>query len=169
LFAPYLGAKSRESPHNLKPVGTGPYLFTEFKPGDIVKGQLNPNYHGPNRPHFDAIEIKGGGDAVSAARAVLQTGEFDYVEPADRGRAIEAHGGQRKGRVAISAGGNTEMIWLNMTDPWTEVDGERANRSRVIPSFRPQGSRGSGTAAGSQVRSGIRLWPPWRGHRERAQ
>jgi peptide/nickel transport system substrate-binding protein len=128
LFAPYLGAKSRESPHNLKPVGTGPYLFTEFKPGDIVKGQLNPNYHGLNRPHFDAIEIKGGGDAVSAARAVLQTGEFDYAWNLQIDdellKRMESNG---KGRVAISPGGNTEMIWLNMTDPWTEVDGERAS------------------------------------------
>ena len=32
-----------------------------------------------NRPHFDTIEMKGGGDAVSAARAVLQTGEYDYA------------------------------------------------------------------------------------------
>ena len=32
-----------------------------------------------NRPYFDAIEMKGGGDAVSAARAVLQTGEYDYA------------------------------------------------------------------------------------------
>jgi peptide/nickel transport system substrate-binding protein len=128
LFAPYLGAKSRESPHNLKPVGTGPYLFTEFKPGDIVKGQLNPNYHGLHRPHFDAIEIKGGGDAVSAARAVLQTGEFDYAWNLQIDdellKRMESNG---KGRVAISPGGNTEMIWLNMTDPWTEVDGERAS------------------------------------------
>ena len=28
---------------------------------------------------FDRIEIKGGGDAVSAARAVFQTGEYDYA------------------------------------------------------------------------------------------
>ena len=32
-----------------------------------------------NRPFFDTIEMKGGGDAASAARAVLQTGEFDYA------------------------------------------------------------------------------------------
>ena len=45
----------------------------------MVKGRAQPDYHVPNRPHFDAIEIKGGGDAASAARAVLQTGEFDYA------------------------------------------------------------------------------------------
>src|SRR5258708_165478 len=66
LFADYSGAKSREAPTNLKPVGTGPYMFKDFKPGDMVTGVINPNYHQDNKPHFDAIEMKGGGDAVSA-------------------------------------------------------------------------------------------------------
>src|SRR5438093_4673595 len=69
LFEGFKGAKSREAPANLKPVGTGPYRFADFKPGDLVKGELNPTYHMPNRPHFDTIEMKGGGDANSAARA----------------------------------------------------------------------------------------------------
>ena len=79
LFEAYKGAKSREAPNNLKPVGTGPYKFADFTPGDMVRGTINTNYHQPNRPYFDTIEMKGGGDAVSAARAVLQTGEFDYA------------------------------------------------------------------------------------------
>src|SRR6186997_3104890 len=79
LFADFSGAKSRDAPTNLKPVGTGPYKFVDLKPGDMVRGELNTNYHAANRPHFDTIEMKGGGDAVSAARAVLQTGEYDYA------------------------------------------------------------------------------------------
>ena len=79
LFADYAGAKSRDAPANLKPVGTGPYRFVDFKPGDLVRGEINPDYHIANRPHFDTIEMKGGGDAVSAARAVLQTGEYDFA------------------------------------------------------------------------------------------
>src|SRR4051794_25554216 len=78
LFADYIGAKSRDAPANLKPVGTGPYVFVDFKPGDSLLAKLNPDYHIANRPHFDTVEMKGGGDAVSAARAVLQTGEYDY-------------------------------------------------------------------------------------------
>src|SRR5215207_6504549 len=78
-FEAFKGAKSREAPANLKPVGTGAYEFVDFKPGDIVRGKLYANYHMPNRPFFDTIEMKGGGDAVSAARAVIQSGEFDYA------------------------------------------------------------------------------------------
>jgi len=47
LFQAYKGDKSREAPTNLKPVGTGPYRFVDFKPGDIVRGELNSSYHWP--------------------------------------------------------------------------------------------------------------------------
>ncbi len=128
LFEAFKGGKSREAPANLKPVGTGPYRFTEFKPGDMVRGELNPGYHMPNRPFFDTIEMKGGGDAVSAARAVIQTGEFDYawnMQVEDEILKRLEQGG--KGRADIVAGGNIEHIQLNNTDPWTEVDGERSS------------------------------------------
>lgn len=128
LFADYAGAKSRDAPTNLKPVGTGPYKFVDFKPGDVVRGELNANYHIPNRPHFDTIEMKGGGDAVSAARAVIQTGEYDFawnLQVEDEILQRLEKGG--KGRVVITPTGNIEHIQLNSTDPWTEVDGERSS------------------------------------------
>ncbi len=136
LFEAYTGEKSRDAPTNLAPVGTGPYLFEEFKPGDLVRGKINPNYHEANKPYFDAIEMKGGGDAVSAARAVLQTGEYDFawnmqVEDAILKRLED--GG--KGKVHITLGGSIEHIQLNNTDPWTEVDGERASMKTKHPSL----------------------------------
>jgi tyrosyl-tRNA synthetase len=77
VFGAFKGATSRDAPGNLKPVGTGPYKFLDFKPGDMLRGVINTSYHEANRPYFDSIEMKGGGDAVSAARAVLQTGGSD--------------------------------------------------------------------------------------------
>jgi peptide/nickel transport system substrate-binding protein len=134
LFEAYKGEKSREAPNNLKPVGTGPYKFVDFKPGDIVRGELNPNYHVANRPFFDTIEMKGGGDAVSAARAVLQTGEYDYawnMQVEDEILKRFEQGG--RGKVDIVNGGNMEHIQLNNTDPWTEVDGERSSPKTKHP------------------------------------
>ena len=128
MFAAFSGAKSREAPANLKPVGTGPYKFVDFKPGDMVRGEINNNYHMPNRPFFDAIEMKGGGDAPSAARAVLQTGEYDYawnLQVEDEVlKRMEAGG---KGRAHVVPSGDIEFMQLNIFDPWTEVDGERAS------------------------------------------
>ena len=60
-------------------VGTGPYRLTEFRPGDLIRAELHKGYHVPNRPFFDRLDIKCGGDAVGAARAVLQTGEYDFA------------------------------------------------------------------------------------------
>jgi peptide/nickel transport system substrate-binding protein len=134
LFGAFKGDKSREAPTNLKPVGTGPYRFADFKPGDIVRGELNPNYHMPNRPYFDSIEMKGGGDAVSAARAVIQTAEFDYawnMQVEDEILKRLEQGG--KGRADIVAGGNIEHIQCNFTDPWKEVDGERSSVKTTHP------------------------------------
>jgi peptide/nickel transport system substrate-binding protein len=129
LFAAYKGQHARDAPYNLKPVGTGPYKIVEFKPGDVALYELNSHYHVPNRPFFDTVELKGGGDATSAARAVIQTGEFDFAwnmlvekDVLDR---IERQG--TRGSFHIYPGAGLEHIQLNRTDPWTEVDGERSS------------------------------------------
>jgi peptide/nickel transport system substrate-binding protein len=134
VFDPYRGGKSREAPANLKPVGTGPYRYVDFKPGDTVRAELNGSYHVANRPFFDTLELKGGGDPVSAARAVLQTGQYDYAWGVsmedDVLRRLEE---SAKGRVVLGRTANIEYIELNQTDPWKEVDGERASVSTTHP------------------------------------
>ena len=136
VFGPYIGDKSRDAPANLSPIGTAAYKFKEFKPGDLVSGTINTDYHMPNRPYFDAVEMKGGGDAVSAARAVLQTGEYDFgwnLQVEDEILLRLEKGG--KGKVVITPGGAIEHIQLNFTDPWTEVDGERASIKTKHPTL----------------------------------
>jgi peptide/nickel transport system substrate-binding protein len=134
VFAPFKGAKSRDASANFRPIGTGPYRFVDFKPGDIVRAEIFPGYHEANWPFFDRLEMKGGGDAVSAARAVIQTGEYDYawnmqVED-DVLRRMEQGG---KGRVEIAWGGQVEFISCNFSDPGREVDGERSSAKAPHP------------------------------------
>jgi len=136
LFKDYVGANSRDAPANLRPIGTSPYRLTSFAPGDTLRAELFPEYHMPLHPYFDTVEVKGGGDAVSAARAVLQTGEYDYawnlqVEDEILKR-LEAAG---RGRVDIIEGGDVEFVMLNARDPNREVDGERAHMSVPHPAF----------------------------------
>src|SRR5439155_6036390 len=78
-FANFTGAKMKDAPGNLKPIGTGPYMVTDFKPGDVVTYAANPNFRDPNKPYFKTVNFKGGGDAESSARALFQTGAVDYA------------------------------------------------------------------------------------------
>ncbi len=130
----YVGSASRNAPYNLKAFGTGPYMTSDFKPGDVLTLVPNPNYRDPNKPFFSEINIKGGGDAPSAARAVLETGEYDYgwnlqVEIQVLNGLMQ--GG--KGELVIGVGGGVEHIMLNQADPNTEVDGERASLKSKHP------------------------------------
>jgi len=154
VFESYRGAKSREAPNNLKPIGTGPYRFVDFKPGDLLKAEINPSYHIPNRPFFDTVEIKGGGDAASAARAELQTGEYDYAAEVvgvedDVLKRLEQGG---KGTVRIAFGGRINHVQLNQSDPWTEVDGERSSVKTVHPFLTDPAVRGALSMLGASVR-----------------
>ncbi len=134
LLEKYNGAASRDAPFNQKSLGTGPYMVQEFKPGDVLTLVANPNYREANKPFFKQIDIKGGGDAVSAARAVLQTGEYDYawnlqVEAQVLNSLVQAG----KGDLVLGAGGGVEQIIFQQADPNTEVDGERSNPTTKHP------------------------------------
>ena len=117
-FQDFLGAKAKDAPGNLKPIGTGPYVVSDFKPGDVVTYTANPNYRDPSKPFFKDVQLKGGGDATSAARAALQTGDFDYswnlqVEATVLNQLMQ--GG--KGEMVTSDSPNVERILINFADP----------------------------------------------------
>jgi peptide/nickel transport system substrate-binding protein len=120
----------------LNPVGTGPYKVESFTPNDQVTYVINENYRDPNKPYFERVNLKGGGDAASAARAVLQTGEYDFawnlqVEP--QILAELEQGG--KGVVSIARGNSVERLMIQFADPNTETDGERAKLGTVNPTM----------------------------------
>jgi peptide/nickel transport system substrate-binding protein len=135
VFRAGKGAPAKNFPANLAPIGTGPYKVDEFRPGDVVTYSINPTYRDPNGPFFDTITFKGGGDAPSAARAVLQTGDYDYAWNLQVAGTIldqlEQSGG--KGAVATIPGASTERLLLNFTDPNKEVDGERSSLKAPHP------------------------------------
>jgi peptide/nickel transport system substrate-binding protein len=117
-----------------KPTGTGPYKVDSFSPNDQVIYSVNDNFRDANSPYFAKINLKGGGDATSAARAVLETGDYDYawnlqVEAPVLNQMLQAG----KGDLVTAPGSGVEQILFNMTDPNTEVDGERSSPKSQHP------------------------------------
>jgi peptide/nickel transport system substrate-binding protein len=134
IMKDFVGARSREAPLNTKALGTGPYMVEDFKPGDLVIYKPNPNYRDAGKIAFSQIEMKGGGDAPSAARAVFQTGEYDYSWNLQvEWQVLEDIMKGGKGDLVTNGGSGVEQIWVNFADPNTEVDGERGHPSTRHP------------------------------------
>ena len=127
-FENCMGAKAPTcTTENFGTIGTGPFKVTEFKPNDVVLYAMNENYRDPNLPAFSSVLMKGGGDAVSAARAVLETGEFDYawnlqVEPEILSTMAKAG----KGKVISAFGTSVERIMVQLTNPDPALGDKRA-------------------------------------------
>ncbi|HEV2527014.1 MAG TPA: peptide ABC transporter substrate-binding protein [Thermomicrobiales bacterium] len=113
---------------NTQPIGTGPFVLESFAPNDQVIYAANPNYREANKPAFARLNIKGGGEASTAAQSVLQTGDWDHawniqVEPEVIAAALE--GGQ--GVFQIIPGTSVERLAFNFSDPdAVGPDGQRS-------------------------------------------
>ena len=63
----------QDSPLNQQPVGTGPFVFSEVKPGELIRLTKNPNYWGEGEPYLDEIVFQVLPDAAARA-AALESG-----------------------------------------------------------------------------------------------
>lgn len=136
IMESFIGPGARDAAFNLKPIGTGPYKVAEFRPGDVVLYEINENFREPNKPYFQQVELKGGGDASAAARAALETGEADWAWNLQVEKAIlESLAGSEMGVLLSSPGTGIERIVVNFTDPNTEIDGARSEPGTTHPFF----------------------------------
>ena len=67
------------------PVGTGPYMMAEFRPGSQATYRRNPNYwkkapDGNGLPYMDEVDIILQQDS-SAALLQLRAGDLDLITP----------------------------------------------------------------------------------------
>jgi peptide/nickel transport system substrate-binding protein len=118
-FKDCVGIKAPEcTAQNFGPIGTGPFVVTDFKANDVIALVANPNYRDAAKPAFASVTLKGGGDAAAAARSVLETGEFDYgwnlqVDPA----ILKQMASAGKGQVVSAFGTSVERFMVNATNP----------------------------------------------------
>jgi peptide/nickel transport system substrate-binding protein len=61
-----------------KPIGTGPFMFQSYTPGDRLIMVKNPNYHEPGLPKLDGVELRIIPE-MSVKIAALQAGDIDII------------------------------------------------------------------------------------------
>lgn len=134
-FADCMGAKAPEcTEQNFGPIGTGPFVVTEFRTNDVIQLVANENFRHEGKPAFATVNFKGGGDANAAGRAVMETGEFDYawnlqLAP-DVIASMEAGG---LGKPVAGFGPLVERIMLNNTNPDASLSPEERSVIRPHP------------------------------------
>ena len=134
-FGAFIGEKAKDAPGNLKPIGTGPYVIKDFKPGDTVLYDMNPNFRDAAKPFFKTVTFKGGGDAPTAARALFQTSDWDY------GWNLQIDATLLKSLAAASTtadlvtvyGNSVERILLNFSNPDPALGAKRGEPDTKHP------------------------------------
>ncbi|MGB3306942.1 MAG: peptide ABC transporter substrate-binding protein [Thermomicrobiales bacterium] len=131
------GGQDANDAFRLKPIGTGPYVVESFTPNDSGTFVVNEKFRAPTKPFFARVILKGGGDAASAARAVFESGEYDFawnlaVEPEILNKMAT---NDSPGRLVVTPGSSIEQIQLNFSDPNKEVDGQRSEMNTPHPFF----------------------------------
>lgn len=119
---------------NAAPIGTNAWKVKEFKPGDTVIYDRNPNFRDADKVFFDEVEIKGGGDATSAARAVCETGEVDYAWNLQVAKAV-LEPILAGGKCYPVAGGSfgIERVVINFSNPDPALGDKRSEPDQPHP------------------------------------
>ena len=111
-------AASTCTEQNFNPIGTGPFVVTEFKPNDVITMVANDNFRDPAKPAFASVTFKGGGSAAAAGTAVMETGEFDYAWNLQLAPDVIAK--MEEGGMGVPVAGFgplLERVMLNNTNP----------------------------------------------------
>ncbi|MCC6935800.1 MAG: peptide ABC transporter substrate-binding protein [Thermomicrobiales bacterium] len=112
-------AVTQEHPLARLPLGTGPYVFSEWKTGDQITLVRNENYRNPDQALLDGITIKITPEKETAIASFI-AGDFDTVFFIVTGDLPTVTKAQDEGRGIIVAPqegpSHVEWLWLNQSD-----------------------------------------------------
>ena len=109
-----------KSDFNFKPIGTGPFLFTEFVSADHITAVRNPNYRVQGKPYLDRIIFRSV-PSREVAVAQLKAGEVDAMwnlleaQIPDLERATDV-------KIVATPSPSVERIEMNMAKPADPAD-----------------------------------------------
>lgn len=137
FLSSHLGYFGAPSMHNLSqqeasrnPIGTGPFMLTEWIPDEVTRVERNPNYWrtdavGGQLPYLDAIEFRPIPD-TDARFATLRSGALD-ASSVDTGLGVVDYNEQFKTFWQDEAYKETSYLLLNNSrPPFDDVEFRRA-------------------------------------------
>ena len=74
----WLAASDHDDALKARPVGTGPFVFEDYKPNEYFRAKKNPNYWNKPYPYLDQVEFRPINDALQRRDALL-SGAVDVI------------------------------------------------------------------------------------------
>jgi len=107
------------------PVGTGPFVFQSYTPGDRMVLVKNPHYFEPGLPKLDGVELRIIPE-MSVKIAALEAGDIDIVWdlPLDQVKTLGGHANVRVDSVPTASW--DAAVMNNLTPPFNDVRVRRA-------------------------------------------
>ena len=107
------------------PIGTGPFAFVSYTPGDRMVLAKNPHYFEPGLPKLDGVELRIIPE-MSVKIAALEAGDLDIVWdiPLDQVKPLGGHANLRVESVPTASW--DAAIMNNQTAPFNDVRVRRA-------------------------------------------
>jgi peptide/nickel transport system substrate-binding protein len=74
----WMAAADKDATLKSKPVGTGPFVYADYKPNEVFRVTKNPNYWNQPYPYLDEIEFRPIPDSLNRRDALL-SGAIDLL------------------------------------------------------------------------------------------
>jgi peptide/nickel transport system substrate-binding protein len=125
----WLKAVDADAKKATQPVGTGPFVFKEFVPGDKFVATKNPNYWRKGLPYLDEIEFRVLENIQSRSNALI-AGDIDIMHTSNGDEIAKFR--QRKDEfnlTEIRERNETSYVMLNVGDPASPLSDVRVRKA----------------------------------------
>ncbi|MBI4884591.1 MAG: ABC transporter substrate-binding protein [Actinobacteria bacterium] len=109
------------SPH---PVGTGPFMYEDYRPNELFSMTRNDNYWNAPYPYLDAIEFRPIPDALNR-RDALKSGTIDIFHSTNGETINEFRNSTDFGLTEITNNGETAYTLLHVTQEGSPLNDRR--------------------------------------------
>ena len=120
----WLAASDTDDTLKSQPVGTGPFVYADYRPGEVFSMTKNPDYWNAPYPYLDAIEFRPIADGLNR-RDALKSGTVDIIHTTNAESIVEFRDNPDEyPMVEISNNAETAYPLLHVTQegsPLTDV------------------------------------------------
>ena len=120
----WLAASDAETTLKTAPVGTGPFVYADYKPNELFRMTKNPDYWNAPYPYLDELEFRPISDGLNR-RDALSSGTIDMLHTGNGQNIAEYRVSDEVNYTEITNNGETGYTLLHVTQEGSPLQDRR--------------------------------------------